>query len=354
MIKRLNTRQRRTLDYLVAEKSASVQVILEAAQKHEEVARITINRDLKQLMEAGLVRREGKARAVRYALTEGYSLIRPLDLEEYYRDGPDDRDIRTRFNFNIFESLAGTTLFDELMAAKLQALHNQYQQHIKQLPPGILAREFERVTIELSWKSSVIEGNTYSLLETETLLKEGIEAAGKKKEEAYMLLNHKEALQLIMTQPHEFETLTLSKLETIHCILVQRLGVTRNLRKTLVGITGTNYKPLDNQFQIKEALEQMCGLINSLSSPHAKALLAMLLISYIQPFEDGNKRTSRIIGNALLLAHDSFPLPLRSIDENEYKQALLVFYEQANLYHFRRLFLEQAEFSVANYFRVKN
>jgi Fic family protein len=76
-------------------------------------------------------------------------------------------------------------------------LDQEYREQKSQLSPTLVKKEFERVTIELSWKSSVIEGNTYSLLETETLLKQGIEAVGKKAEEARMLLNHKEALEFL-------------------------------------------------------------------------------------------------------------------------------------------------------------
>ena len=74
------------------------------------------------------------------------------------------------------------------------------------------------------------------------------------------------------------------------------------------------------------------------------------LLAYIQPFADGNKRTSRMLANAILLAHDCFPLSYRSIDENEYKQAMIVFYETNNIYHIKRLFLDQYRFALKTYF----
>ena len=79
-------------------------------------------------------------------------------------------------------------------------------------------------------------------------------------------------------------------------------------------------------------------------------MLAILLIAYIQPFVDGNKRTSRMIGNAILLANNACPLSYRSINELEYKKAVLLFYEQNNLSYFKKLFIEQYEFVVGNYF----
>ena len=105
----------------------------------------------------------------------------------------------------------------------------------------------ERLAIDLSWKSSQIEGNTYSLLETERLLKEKETAAGKPKDDAVMLLNHKEAINFIIDQPDYVVPLTIMGLEDIHSILIKDLGVDGNIRRRRVGISGTNYKPLDNE-----------------------------------------------------------------------------------------------------------
>src|SRR5690606_611658 len=118
------------------------------------------------------------------------------------------------------------------------------QYNITQLTDIEYKREFERLAIDLSWKSSQIEGNTYSLLETERLLKEKETAAGKTKEETTMLLNHKEALDFIIENPDYLYPLSVSKIEDIHSKLTSELAVERNLRKRRVGISGTNYRPL--------------------------------------------------------------------------------------------------------------
>ena len=124
----------------------------------------------------------------------------------------------------------------------------------------------------------------------------------------------------------------------------------KNLRKSLVRITGTNFKPLDNEIQIREALEKTCELVNQIKDIFEKAVILMLLIAYIQPFVDGNKRTSRLSGNAILQSFDSCPLSYRSLDEIEYKKAILLFYEQNNISYFKELFLKQFKFAVENYF----
>lgn len=205
--------------------------------------------------------------------------------------------------------------------------------------PDIKKKELERFVIELSWKSSKIEGNTYSLLETEQLLNENREAKGHTKEEATMITNHKTAFQYIRNNTNTFNTMSVKQIEEIHSLLIDNLAVSKNIRKTLVRITGTNFKPLDNQFQIKDALQEACKLTNAQSNPFEKAVVMMLLIAYIQPFVDGNKRTSRLCGNAILMVENCSPLSYRGVDELEYKKAVLLFYEQNNPIYFKQLLL---------------
>ena len=219
-----------------------------------------------------------------------------------------------------------------------------------QLSEAEYKKEFERLAIDLSWKSSQIEGNTYSLLETERLLRERETAAGKTKEEASMLLNHKEALDFILENSGYLNPLSISKIEDIHSILVKDLAVEKNLRKRRVGISGTNYKPLDNEFQIKEAVQNACDIINKKINVFEKALLTLVLISYIQPFMDGNKRTARIVSNAILLNEGYCPISFRTVDSLEYKKAMLLFYEQNNISAFKEIFISQFEFAVKTYF----
>ena len=232
----------------------------------------------------------------------------------------------------------------------LAGLQNTYKRNISSLTENEYKKELERLAIDLSWKSSQIEGNTYSLLETEKLLKEKQTASGKTKEEAIMLLNHKEALDFIIDNPDYLNPLSVSKIEDIHSILVKELVVERNIRKRRVGISGTNYRPLDNEFQILEALTNTCDLINRKENVFEKALLALVLISYIQPFVDGNKRTARIVSNAILMDNNYCPVSFRTVDSINYKKAMLLFYEQNNISNFKEIFINQFEFAVNTYF----
>jgi Fic family protein len=136
----------------------------------------------------------------------------------------------------------------------------------------------------------------------------------------------------------------------LHTILTKELGVDRNIRKRRVGITGTNYRPLENEFQIREVLQQTCELINSRTNIFEKALLALVLFSYIQPFADGNKRVARIGANALMIANNYCPISFRTVDSVDYKKAMLLFYEQNNISAFKKIFISQFKFAVENYF----
>ena len=105
---------------------------------------------------------------------------------------------------------------------------------------------------------------------------------------------------------------------------------------------------------MQEAIKDACNTVNKIKNPFEKTIVAISLLAYIQPFEDGNKRTSRMVGNALLLAYNKLPLSYRATDEEEYKKAILLFDEQNNLSYFKELFMKQYEFVARNYFKIRN
>ena len=311
----------------------------------------TLKRVIAAGIKAGDIVVEGKARATRYRLSPQAQLLMPLNLDTYFALEVDERQVHSSYNFELINGLlAETRLFSYKELAHLDALQDEFRQHVNELTDNEYRKEMERLGIDLSWKSSQIEGNTYTLLETERLLRESKTAEGKTKEEAVMLLNHKDALSFILDNPDYLQELTVSHIEDIHQLLTKDLSIDKGLRRHRVGITGTNYHPLDNEFQIREAMRDACKLINSKYNIFEKALLTLLLLSYIQPFLDGNKRTARITSNAILIANDYCPLSFRSIDSIDYKKAMLIFYEQNNLYAFKQIFIEQFEFAVKEYF----
>lgn len=310
---------------------------------------------LKRIIAAGVqkgdIAVEGKARATRYCLSPQAHLLMPIDLDTYFALDVDDRQVQTSFNFDLIRyQLPAVRLFSDEENEHLQELQAEFQRHLNEMSDKEYRKEMERLGIDLSWKSSQIEGNTYSLLETERLLRESKTADGKTKEEAVMLLNHKDALRFILDNPDYLQTLSVGHIEDIHQLLTKELSVDTGIRRRRAGITGTNYHPLDNEFQIREAMRDTCDLINSKDNIFEKALLSLVLLSYIQAFSDGNKRTARITSNAILIANGYCPLSFRSVDSIDYKKAMLVFYEQNNIYAFKQIFIDQFEFAVKEYF----
>lgn len=311
----------------------------------------TLKRHISALVIHGDVVVEGKARATRYKLSDQAHLLMPLDIDTYFSKDVDEREAQTTFNFELIrEQLPNVTLFTDDEKAHLARLQAEFRIHVGEMSQNEYNKEMERLGIDLSWKSSQIEGNTYSLLETERLLRESKTAEGKTREEAVMLLNHKYALRFILDTPDYLESLSVSHIEDIHQLLTNGLSVDKGIRRRRVGITGTNYRPLDNEFQIREAMHDTCELINGKDDVFEKALLALVLLSYIQAFSDGNKRTARITSNAILIANGYCPLSFRSVDSIDYKKAMLIFYEQNNLYAFKKIFMDQFEFAVSEYF----
>lgn len=298
----------------------------------------------------GKVVSSGAGRSAKYEVTNLGRLFNPRVPEEYFRKEQDDRQALTSFNFDLFDTLRSHDLFSQEEMRTLVERQREFEERWKGLSPVLRQKEMERLAIDLSWKSSQIEGNTYTLLQTESLFKEGKRAKGKIKEEAAMLLNHQAALDYVLSHPDYFGELKVENILEIHRFLTKGLGIPNKIRSGRVGITGTNYKPLSDARQIQKALQDVCDLINFKQNVLEKALITLLLIAYIQPFEDGNKRTARILCNALLLANKYCPISFRTVDPDDYRYATLLFFEQNSLPSFKKMFIEQFEFSTANYF----
>ena len=311
----------------------------------------TMKRLLSAAVKEGNVETAGRGPATKYKLTPQAHVTMPLNLATYFDKDIDEREVQESFNFDLIRDvLPKVEIFTKEELEVLNAAQMEFEKNTEGMTELEYRKEMERLGVDLSWKSSQIEGNTYSLLETERLLKDKQTASGKTKEEAIMLLNHKDALDFVLDIPDYLKELSVHRIEDIHSILTKELEVDRNIRHRRVGITGTNYRPLDNEFQIREALEDTCTLVNGKDNVFEKALLTLVLLSYIQAFVDGNKRTARITSNAILIANGYCPISFRTVDSIDYKKAMLIFYEQNNIAAFKKIFIEQFLFAVKTYF----
>ncbi len=309
---------------------------------------VTIKREISDMVQRQLLMIFGKGRSRVYRISSRGRLYCSIDAHIYCTVEPDKRYGMNHFNFDLFPQFP-TELFTSEEGYLLGQCTDTYRLRTKDLPIAIQKKELERFIIELSWKSSKIEGNTYTLLDTEKLILEHTEAVGHDKKEATMILNHKYAFTFVRDNVREFRTITRVNLETVHALIVKDLDVGCGLRQTPVGVVGSAYRPLDNVHQIKEAVDALAQAVEKMSTPYAKALLVLLGVSYIQPFEDGNKRTARIMANALLMAYDCAPMSYRSVDEVSYREACLVFYELNSMVPLKDIFLAQYEFAALQY-----
>lgn len=344
-----NKRQQQILEVLLSGRALSSSALnAELTKVGEKLSLVTVKRALSEMAGVGLLNIKGVGPRTAYEISTTGRLLSSIDPHLYCATEPDKRIGMEQFNFSIFDELPDE-FFSQEEQKILEDATTEYHRRTKEIPPTVQKKELERLVIELSWKSSRIEGNTYTLLDTEKLILEQKEAAGHSRDEAQMILNHKEVFLFVYENSKRYISLNRANLEEIHSLLVQDLGVGIGVRKAPVGVLGSKYRPLDNVHQITDALSGLFRAVERASSPYTKALIALLGISYIQPFEDGNKRTSRLATNALLLAHGCAPLSYRSVDENEYREAMLVFYELNSVAPLKKIFISQYDFAARNY-----
>jgi hypothetical protein len=198
-------------------------------------------------------------------------------------------------------------------------------------PAGTYARRiFHRLLIDLSWNSSRLEGNTYSLLETERLLEGGHAAAGKDLKETQMILNHKAAIEFLINSAEEIGVNRFTILN-LHTLLSDNLmpdpAASGRLRTFSVGISHSTYLPIAIPQVIEECFDLLIIKARSIEDPFEQAFFLMVQIPYLQAFDDVNKRTSRLAANISLIRKNLSPLSFIDVPEQMYINGLLGIYE---------------------------
>ena len=224
-------------------------------------------------------------------------------------------------------------------------------------PAGTHARHIlDRLLIDLSWNSSRLEGNTYSLLETERLLALGQGAEGKDARDARMILNHKAAIELLVDQADEigFNRYTLLNL---HALLAEGLlpddRACGRLRAHAVGIGGSVFHPLANPGAIEECFDHFVRTAAAIRDPFEQSFFAMVHLPYLQPFEDVNKRVSRLAANISFIRQNFSPVTFVDVPEQDYVAGLLGVYELNRVELLRDVFAWAYERSCARYSAVQ-
>lgn len=217
-----------------------------------------------------------------------------------------------------------------------------------------LGHILERLLIDLSWSSSKLEGNTYSLLETEKLLQHKKIPTGKEQIETQMILNHKEAIDFLIRNIQDIN-LDWSCLRNIHSLLSDGLlgdvSFEGQIRSLAVGIDGSKYVPINIPQILQEQVELFVQKASEIKNPFEQSFFILVFLPYLQPFVDLNKRTARVACNIPFLKHQLSPLSFNEISREEYIQAIIEVYENNDISLLRKIFF-RAYVGTAERYRV--
>ncbi len=237
-----------------------------------------------------------------------------------------------------------------LSKVERERLHSIGRVEGQSRPAGTYARNImSRLLIDLSFNSSRLEGNTYSLLETKRLIELGEGAVGKNASEAQMILNHKAAIEYLVESAESAAELKVSEnisaheVCSVHALLSENLlgdsSASGRVRTIAVGIGGSTYLPLENPHLLQECFDLFIEKLNLIIDPFEQSLFSLIQLSYLQAFEDVNKRTARLVANVSLIRKNLKPLSFTDVSREAYIKALLGVYEKKNISLMRDLYL---------------
>ena len=350
---------------------ASISDLMEAPEL--DFARRTLTRRLRQLVDEGRLMAEGVRRGRRYYLPKPEETLSstdikvPADKDDWL--SPEAKGIRANvtrpvnartpvgYNADFLDSYVPneTAYLPYELRRRLAKIG---QVGLADLPAGTYLRQIlHRLLIDLSWNSSRLEGNTYSLLETQRLVELGEMAEGKAAEETQMILNHKAAIEMLSEQAEEigFNRYTILNL---HALLSDNLladpAAGGRLRRRGVGIVGSVFYPLEVPQAIEEHFDQILEKVSAIQDPFEQSFFAMVHLPYLQSFEDVNKRASRLAANIPMIRHNLCPLSFIDVSQEDYVGALLSVYELNRVEYLRDLYAWAYERSAARYKAVRD
>ena len=343
----------------------------------DSLQRRSLQRRLARLIEQGRVQRLGDARAVRYrcaplitkvSIQEGENPTDQPSTEIYVPTSPEGKEIKAyvrqarQLRPPVGYKLEFLEQYHPNQTAYLpqglrDQLHALGRSPADQTPVGTFARDIiNRLLIDLSWASSQLEGNTYSRLDTERLIEFGQVAEGKGALETQMILNHKDAIEYLVHDP-EHANLTTDTVIALHAFLSDGLmadpTACGRIRNRAVEIGGSVYLPV----ALPQRLEELFGIVIQMAAeihdPFEQAFFLMVHLPYLQPFEDVNKRVSRLAANIPFIRHNLCPLSFIDVPQQAYVDAMIGVYELNRIELLRDVFIWAYERSCQQYVAVK-
>jgi len=336
----------------------------------------TLQYRLKYLVDANRLVKEGEGRGAKYRLLqmEGRSNIisstakvgeqevvsLPLshsgvEIRNYFHQPPEARK-PAGYNREFLDSYH-PNVSSYLSPAECTHLREVGKPMMAPQPAGTYAKQIlNRLLIDLSWNSSRLEGNTYSLLDTRRLIEFGEEAEGRDHLEAQMILNHKDAIEFLVNAAGEigFNRYTILNL---HAILANNLladeAAAGRLRRIAVGIEKSAFHPLEVPQLIDECFDQILATATAIKDPFEQAFFVIVQLPYLQPFDDVNKRVSRLAANIPLIKDNLSPLSFTDVPQSTYTDAVLGVYELNRTELLKDVFIWAYERSAAHYVAVR-
>lgn len=304
----------------------------------------SVRRWLAQLVDQGRVIRTGRKRGTRYRLAEtsraGFQVREPLPAPPFVFSDAARRTLE-RIRQPLFNRRPVSYNGDWLEAyepnlsryfsqADIERLSRQGRRTTAPEPAGTYARRiYNRLLIDLSYHSSRLEGNTYSLIETQRLLLEGAGATGKLDEEAVMILNHKEAIRYLVERATRLQP-SYEEICTFHYLLSDGLvpaACSGRIRDHGVRVGASTYIPLENPAALERRLRLIASKAAAIREPYEQSLFLLLHVAYLQAFADVNKRTSRLAANIPLVTRNLVPLSFNAMEKDDYAAAMIAVYE---------------------------
>jgi Fic family protein len=335
----------------------------------------TLQFRLKHLVDAGRLIQEGDRRTAKYHLpasqqgpiasappetVKAEEAVIPLSTESakirrYVSQHPAARK-PAGYNRNFLDSYQ-PNVSSHLSPAERARLAEIGKSNFATEAAGTYAKQIlNRLLIDLSWNSSRLEGNTYSLLDTKRLIEFGEEAQGRQRLEAQMILNHKEAIEFLVGAADEigFNRYTILNL---HGILAQNLlpdeAAAGRLRHIAVGIESSTFHPLAVPQLIEECFNHILAKAAAIGDPFEQAFFIMVQLPYLQPFDDVNKRVSRLAANIPFIKQNLSPLSFTDVPRSLYTDSLLSVYELNDVTLMKDVFLWAYERSAQQYAAVR-
>lgn len=346
---------------------------IERELEQEGLPRRTLQYRLKHLVSAGRLLKEGENRWAKYLppppsakpgaqeapdgnLTEAVPLSRRAgEIEKYVR-----KPLRSRKPVGYERAF-----LEKYKPNDTCYLSEKEREHLREAgtpssgeqPAGTYAKQIlNRLLIDLSWNSSRLEGNTYSLIDTKRLIDFGEEAEGKEQLDAQMILNHKDAIEFIVGSAEE-TGINRHTILNLHALLANNLladpEATGRLRRIAVGIEKSAFHPLEAPQLIEECFDQMLATAHAIKDPFEQAFFVMVQLPYLQPFDDVNKRVSRLAANIPFIKANLTPLSFTDVPAKTYTESMLGIYELNRVELLKDVFIWAYERSASRYAAVR-